>query len=309
MARQGRTRTAKEDFNQHSVERVFRLIRLMKQIPRRSTEELAACLEVSVRSVYRYLNLIENLGFTLDRDSNGNLFIAGSELKESFTDDEAGLLRELLLRHVPSHHLAKSILTKLDVFSDEAGMADALLEASFAQSLSRLMDAIHRGVQVELVKYHSAHSGTTSNRLVEPIGFAANLSLLSAFECQTQQTKFYRMDRISSVRTLELKHAFSRMHRDLHPDMFGFALEGGRVEEERVQASLSMKAALILRSEYPLAIPFLTFVEDQERFELDGPVADFRAAVRFVQGFSDADDVRVQGNAAFVKALQKAQRF
>jgi hypothetical protein len=99
------------------------------------------------------------------------------------------------------------------------------------------------------------------------------------------------------------------MHRDLHPDMFGFAMEVGRIEEERVQASLSMKAALILRSEYPLAIPFLSFVQDQERFELDGPVADFRAAVRFVRGFSDAKDVRVLGNAAFVKALQEAPRF
>lgn len=303
MAKQGKTRTAKEDFNQSSVERIFRLIKLMKRIPRRTKEELADVVGVSVRSVYRYFNLIESLGFTLERDARGRIFISGSELKESFTDQEAVFLREVLQGKFVDHPLSASILRKLDLFSDEEAVADAILEAGYAQTLARLADAMAHGRRVKLLGYHSAHSETTSDREVEPIEFVANYAFLSAYELKSQRSKFYRLDRISAVEVLESPIVFHDRHEVRVPDMFGFALEEEK-ESRRVHLHMSMRAALFLRSEYPLCVPHMHKMEGEDLYCLKGPVADYKPLARFVRGFLEAGEVQVLGDEGFVAFMK-----
>jgi len=304
MARQGRNRSTKEDFNQTSVERIFKLIKLMKRIPRRTKEELADCVGVSVRSVYRYFNLIETLGFTLERNARGHIFITGSDLKESFTDQEAVFLREVLAAQFQNHPLCSSILRKLDLFSDDLAVADALLDAGYAQTMARLAEAMQRGCQIRLIGYHSAHSGTTSDRLVEPIEFVANYSFLSAYEIESSRSKFYRIDRITSVEVLEERIKHSTYHQAQIPDMFGFAMKEGQ-PLGHVHLHLSMRAALFLRSEYPLSVPYLKKAKHGDLYCMEGPVADYKPLARFLRGFLEAGEAEVHGDDAFLAMLRE----
>lgn len=303
MAKQGRTRTASEDYNQRSIERVFRLVKLMRRSPRRTPDELAEVLDVSTRTIYRYFNLIEALGFVVRRDSLGNMYIAGSELKESFTEEEADLIAELIRQHVPHHPEANSILAKLDVFSANTELESTSLQREQVNRIAALSEAIQRGEQVLLVGYQSANSQNIRDRVVEPVGFAANYSLLSGYEVRSRTTKFFRLDRMGGVELLGRAQEHTSQHQDLIPDMFGFAMAAGDEAQGHIRLNLTMKAALIMRTEYPMCIPHLRLQDAGLGFVLDGPVADFRAPARFVQGFMGSEDVEVIGSEAFVAVL------
>lgn len=54
---------------------VFRLIELLKDEKRRNVEKLAFQLGVHQRTVYRYFKIIEEVGFIIDTDFEGNYFI------------------------------------------------------------------------------------------------------------------------------------------------------------------------------------------------------------------------------------------
>ena len=53
---------------QQKLLRVFKLIRLLKQRPGRTIFQLAQLLDINKRSVYRYLELLEAVGYLYDVD-------------------------------------------------------------------------------------------------------------------------------------------------------------------------------------------------------------------------------------------------
>ncbi|HAH54274.1 MAG TPA: transcriptional regulator, partial [Flavobacterium sp.] len=53
--------------NQHKILRVLQLMTLLKKEPSKSIKFLAGMLESTERTVYRYLDLIKELGFDLER--------------------------------------------------------------------------------------------------------------------------------------------------------------------------------------------------------------------------------------------------
>lgn len=293
-------------FNQRTVERVMRLIRRMRHPIRMSREEYAAYLGVSERSIYRYLNLIESLGFAVMLDANGNPFIAGEDLRESFTDQEAEWVQTAMETLGADNPLTQSVIRKLNMFSEREEEMDALVAAGRAQLIGQIADALFHRKQLTLIGYHSANSGTRNDRLVEPLQFVANYATLSAFEVQSRKTKFFRIDRISSVQMSDKPFQFDRMHQAARPDMFGFALPDDAAARHEVRLDLSMRAALFLRSEYPLSIPYLSVSPEAGRFRLEAAIADLRPLERFIRGFLLPGDVTV---ISAPEALQNPQGY
>ncbi len=292
-----RTRRKNEvdSFNQRTVERVMRLIRKMRQPIRMSRVEYAAFLGISERSVYRYLNLIESLGFVVALDANGNPYIAGEDLRESFTDAEADWVRMAMENLDPNNPLTHHVLRKLDIFGEQEETMDALVAAGRAKLVGQIADAIFQRKQITLVGYHSANSGTRSDRLVEPLEFVEHYATLSAFEVRSRTNKYFRMDRISSIDVSDVPFQFARYHQAPRPDMFGFALPDDPSDHFLIRLDLSMRAALFLRTEYPLSIPYLSLSSEPGRYLLTGPVADLRPVERFIRGFPKPGDVVVLG--------------
>ena len=61
--------------NQHKILRVLQLITLLKAKPAKSIPYLTEILKSSGRTVYRYLDLLEELGFEIRRDKESRVFI------------------------------------------------------------------------------------------------------------------------------------------------------------------------------------------------------------------------------------------
>ena len=62
--------------NQHKILRVLQLIALLKKSPAKSIKNLASILSNTDRTIYRYLDLIKELGFDLQRDAYNKYFFS-----------------------------------------------------------------------------------------------------------------------------------------------------------------------------------------------------------------------------------------
>jgi proteasome accessory factor C len=56
-------------YNQNKILRVFQLIFLLKKEPAKSLRFLSGILESTDRTVYRYLDLVKELGFELKKEN------------------------------------------------------------------------------------------------------------------------------------------------------------------------------------------------------------------------------------------------
>ena len=63
--------------NQHKILRVLQLITLLKKEPAESIRFLSGILDSTDRTVYRYLDLVKELGFELQKDQNNKFKIIG----------------------------------------------------------------------------------------------------------------------------------------------------------------------------------------------------------------------------------------
>ena len=86
---------------QQKILRVFKLIQLLKGTRKRTAVEISEMMEISKRTFYRYLNLLEELGFEVELDFEGRYFIPtneGDEIDFTFNSEESILIREALLK-------------------------------------------------------------------------------------------------------------------------------------------------------------------------------------------------------------------
>jgi predicted DNA-binding transcriptional regulator YafY len=62
-------------YNQHRLYRVFQLIKELQSGENKSCNYLAKTMKVTVRSVYRYLELLEQVGLKVEKDKYGKFFL------------------------------------------------------------------------------------------------------------------------------------------------------------------------------------------------------------------------------------------
>lgn len=289
--------------NQNKILRVLQLISLLKTNPAKSIRFISGLLESNGRTVYRYLNLIKELGFDVRRDHNGRFFIIneGEADQYTFSNEEVDLLKELLLSVGKDSKLKDSILKKIYFKSEIAIQGNHILKAHLGKIVEKLRIAIQNEKRVILKDYHSANSQKISDRLVEPIAFSDNYNSLIAFEVETEKNKYFNIERITDIIELNSNQEFQEKHRNDKPDAFGFS-ESNK-EKFDIELRLTLRAYLILKEEYPLVQPYLKKEGNQETYLLKYCVNNPKAITRFILGFPE--DVEVLGSKAFLKYLNE----
>lgn len=283
--------------NQHKILRVLQLITLLKKEPAKSIKFISGILESTDRTVYRYLDLIKELGFDLKRDHNNRFFIHGEILGDdiNFTNEEATLLRELLLSSGNKTILRDSLLKKIYLKSEIVIHGNHLLNAHLGKIVANLSYAIDEKKQVILKKYHSANSNTITDRLVEPINFTDNYSSLCAYEIETGENKYFNIERITEVIIKdnliqnEVNHYLDEL------DVFGFSIKNGISFD--IEILLNLRACMILKQDYPKVIPFVKVEPKTSNYRLKLNINNPKPVIRFVLGL--LDDVEIIGSEDF----------
>lgn len=283
--------------NQHKILRVLQLITLLKARPAKSLQHMGELLSSSERTVYRYLDLLEELGFVVRRDSDNRVYIevaSGDNRELVFTGEESRFLHDLLISSGKKHKLRDSVLQKLYVNSDLQVSSNLLLKAHLGKIIHAVAEAIQQKKQVMLKKYHSANSNDISNRLVEPIRFTDNYQNIVAFEVASGKNKYFNIERITEAVITRSGMKHQKLHKYSPPDVFGFSSNGKTFE---IDLTLSLRAAVILKEEYPLTSPLIKKEKRDYRFR--ATVYDLKPVTRFVLGFMG--EIKVNGSPAFKK--------
>jgi proteasome accessory factor C len=287
-------------YNQNRILRVLQLIAILQKEPAKSIRYLSSYLHTTERTTYRYLDLIKELGLDLCKNEQNKYFIINVANGIGFTQQEAILLTELLKSSAKHHKLKDSILKKIYVNYEIAISANQILKAHLGKLIETLSKAIHSNKQVILKKYHSANTQTIKDRLVEPIKFTDNYTALAAYEIESGENKYFNIERITDVKITNKNVEFKKQHAYNAPDAFGF---GSTTKDYKVELRLNLRAYVILKEEYPLAIPYLKPErKSKNTYLLNITVNDFKPITRFVIGL--IDDVEVLGSLEFKTHLK-----
>ena len=288
-------------FNQNRIYRVFQLIQFLQGRSPKPIQSIVRFLNTSERTVYRYLDLLKDLGFRVERDDLGRYKIENKLLVPlDFTDQERTFLETMLAASATKNVLAASVLEKVKSGADIEHSADALYRVHLARMVEQLSQAIAGGRQVMLKSYASANSQAIADRLVEPVCFTDNYRSLAAFEPSSQMNKYFNVERMGAVQLLETPFMHASEHQFNMPDIFGYQHHNFRGE---VIWEMSMRAYLLMREEYPLSIGGITPLEKSGRYRFQAVVHSFEAPGRFVNGWDN--EIEVTGSREFIKFLKR----
>ena len=289
-------------FNQNRIYRLFQLINYLKARPAKSVRSIETFLDTSERTVYRYLDLLTNLGFNIEKDSNNKLFIAVSTSIDHipFTPQEVDYLKKLILSTGKKNQLAQSVLQKVRQSSEVQLGAESVFKAHLAKIVEQISVAIIEERQLIIKGYSSANSQSVTDRLIEPICFTDNYNAICAFEIKTKLNKYFNIERIGSIEVLETPMKHEALHEFYKPDIFGFQ---GKSMNKEIELQMSMRAYLLLKEEYPMSAAFMKVIPDTGKYYFKANVQSFKAPGRFVMGF--LEEVHVIGSKEFKGYIQR----
>jgi proteasome accessory factor C len=268
--------------NQHKILRVLQFISFLEQGPSKTVVQLASLLDTTERTVYRYLDLVKECGFDVQRDKINRFFIVNDRSNGiRFTPEEADYLKQLVLTNGRKSKLKDDVLSKIYLSSDATIVAGHLINAKNGKIVERLSNAIASMEQVILKKYQSINSETISDRVVEPFGFTDNYCSVMAFEPASLKNKTYNIDRIASVEFNHQKCHFKSEYAQQILDAFGFAFSG---DKHPVYLELPLKQYLLLKNDFPMTTPHFKFNAKKDVYVLNIEVNDLAPVERFLRG-------------------------
>lgn len=278
--------------------RLFQIIAVLKA-GHWTIRQLAERFDTSERTIYRYINLLEEVDFLIEKDFDNRYFIITSEddpSQSQFSLEEMRLMKKLIQSGTDDNPLKNILLKKLSLNSELDSMPRLFLKARLGKIVDQLADSIRNKQQVVLKNYHSAHSNEIRDRLVEPIHFGDNYQSIMALDTADKVCKQFKLDRIGEVMGFDKPFAFESLHKKKQTDIFGFTGDANTW----VTLELTLRAYLLLREEYPLALPFLS--KEEGHYVFHGPVANFEGVGRFTLGL--IDEIRIKSPETFISFLK-----
>lgn len=273
--------------------RLFQIIAVLKS-GHWTIQQLADRFDTSKRTMYRYMKILEQVEFLVETDFNNRYFIVTSDddpIQSQFTLDEMNLIKKLIKSAATDTPVKNSLLRKLSLNSELDSVPQLFVKARLSKLVEKISESIRDKRQVVLKNYHSANSNEIRDRLVEPIHFGDNYQAVMALDTQDKVCKQFKLDRIGDIVEMDKPYAFESLHKKTHTDIFGYTGDAGTW----ITLRLSMRAYLLLREEYPLAIPYLEKREDHYQFH--APVVSYEGAGRFAMGL--IDEIKIEGPEAF----------
>jgi predicted DNA-binding transcriptional regulator YafY len=287
--------------NQHKILRVLQLITLLKKEPAKSIRFLAGVLESTDRTVYRYLDLVKELGFELHKDHNNKFQIVGGDEYQqiSFSNEEVLLLRDLVMTTGKDNKLRDSLLQKIYLQSELAIQGNQILKANLGKMVEKINSSISENKRILLKGYHSLNTQKISDRIIEPITLTDNYNSVCGFEVESQVNKYYNLERITEVIQLEEEQQFHQFHQMDEMDVFGFSEKNG--QKFSVELLVSLRAYILLKEQYPKIENHITKEINSEKYRVKIDVNNPKPITRFLLGLKE--DIEVLGTKEFIKHL------
>jgi predicted DNA-binding transcriptional regulator YafY len=279
--------------NQPKIERLLRLMQMLATNINYRVEDIANALDISSRSVYRYLDTFEAVGFVVHRTFPVQLCIENPLLKDVsqlvyFSREEAYLVHQLIEAIDDSNLVKQNLRRKLASACNYQGIVDSIINKENASNIHYILEAIEKKKQVIFSNYSSAHGENITNRLVEPFLFTSNYIQVWCYEPETGHNKMFRISRIANVVILDTNWESESSHREGLMDVFRMSSYDSK--SFSIKLEMNVRAYNLLIEEYPLANKY-TYQVDCHTWILETNVSDYAGVGRFVAGL--AADIRI----------------
>lgn len=278
--------------DQPKFERLLQLMKMLTANVTYSVDDIGERLEISRRSVYRYIDTFRNAGFIINKQgdrfrlsSDSPYFKDISQLVH-FTKEEAYMVHQMIDAIDDNSTLKNNLKRKLASVYDYRRVADTVVKGKNAVNVRAIIEAIEEQRQVVFRNYSSANRQTLSDRSVEPFLFTTNYVQVWCYDLSSGTNKLFKTARIGSVEVQESSWAEEANHQAGYVDIFRMSSH----KQYRVTMELGRLAYNLLLEEYPLSEQSITKVS-KGRWMLEIEVADLSGVGRFVIGL--ADDIKV----------------
>lgn len=275
--------------------RIVKLLKLMELLCSNvdyTIQELIGRMDISRRSLFRYIESFKKAGFTMKKKgANIHKLLTAPchkiELNQlvHLSDEEAYMLHCLLGALSSDCQVAINLEKKLTALFDATSVTEIIGNKVVGESIMRLRQAIDERKQVILVDYESGNTMSISDRLVEPIKFSTNYADIYAYEVSTGVTKVFKISRIGRVEVSLSDWHYEQKHEKIETDCFRMA---GK-EDIPVTLKMTLKAKNLLVEEYPLSARDLTYEDGY--WWLRTNVKSMAGVGRFYLGLSDQIEI------------------
>lgn len=278
--------------DQPKIERMLRMMQLLSSNTKYTLDELARKLDLSKRSLFRYIDTFKNAGFAVQRIDEGVYKMTTynkefSDLSQLvyFSEEEAIVISHLIENLDGTNALKAGLKQKLAAVYDATSISDYIDNKGKSEVIETLANAVKGKKQVALTGYASSHSGKDKDYIVEPYKFTKDFVDIIAFDTATGVNKVFKISRVKDVRMLE-GWQFEDKHEEQPID--SFRMSGSPVEHVRLK--LTLRAKNLLTEEYPVTGVEVTQVKRSWFWE--GDVNSLEGIGRFVLGLPQ--DVSVE---------------
>jgi len=298
MAAKKGTKKVESIIPQTKLLRLFQIISVLKN-GRWSIKSIAQRFDASERTIYRYIKLLEEVDFPIEKGFDNMYFISTSEdepTQSVFTIEEMKLIKKLIQTEVENNPLKGLLLKKLSLNSEMDKVPRLIVKSRVGKLVEQIGHTIRNKKQVILKSYHSANSSEITDRLIEPIEFGDNYQTIMALDTKDKKCKQFKLDRIGEVVEVDKPFKFETYHIRSTADIFGMTGKNETV----ITLHLKMRAYLLLREDHPLSVPYCEKNENGY-YQFHGPVNNFDGIGRFVLGL--LDEVRIIQPIEFKKFI------
>lgn len=240
--------------DQPKIERLLRLMKYLTANVNYTVDDLAEKFDISVRSIYRYIDTFKEAGFVVHK--RGEYYSLGKESKYfkqisqliHFTEEEAYIINKLIDGLDDTNMLKQNLRKKLASVYNCTSLADCIVKGKVAANVNTIIEAIEDKKQVKLCNYASSNTDNIRDRIVEPFDFTTNYISIWCYEPESKMNKIFKTSRIESVLLLN-NWENEEKHKKGFIDLFRMS----GYNQIPIKLELDVLAHNLILEEYPLS--------------------------------------------------------
>ena len=283
--------------DQPKVVRLLRVMQLLARTTYHSVDEIAALVECSDRTVYRYIESLRDAGFAIVK-REGTIFQLVEPPKGGvdprqyvcFTDEEAAVLGRLIQCLDGNNPQKEVLLRKITAIYNAAELHKMTIHRGLDRVLANLEKAITGKRVAVFHDYASSCSGEYRDYVVEPFKMDVNCVNVAALDLNSGHNKIFKVARIGEVELLPEMWTREKEHK--YPKLDVFRMSGEA--PIHVRLALTLRARNLLLEEYPLSEAYIR--EEDGRWIFDADIMRLEGIGRFVMGLLDQVEI-LEGDA------------
>lgn len=266
------------------IEKTLRLLMLLSGIKRYSRAEIKSVLNISERTVYRYLSILENAGFALEKNNGRYRLLQSNYNTKSlnnlihFSEEEAYVFYRSIYGMNGAEHIKERLLNKLHSLYDFKALGK-IKDQDQLEIVNTISKSIAKKQVLIFQQYRSSNSATISDREVEAFQFAEDYKSVWCYDIKDKTIKQFMLSRIGKVILLSKNWHNEANHQLPFTDAFRMAAPK---PIDSVKLKLSLRAFNLICEEFPLAEKDIT--KQENSFELETKIASYYGIGRFILG-------------------------